>query len=544
MEPLHQPIFCLTSDVDWASDYAIANLLAMAGERDIRPTIFATHPSEVLTAAHASGAIDLGIHPNFLPGSTHGPDPVAVLEHMCRAFPMARSSRSHSFVDSTFITRELARRGFTHDSNLCLYLQPGLMPLRHESGLVRMPVFWEDDTHWTRSPGCWDLERYLPAFLSPGLKVLNVHPFMLAANIHDQQHYADVHAWITDLDADSVPRVRHRGAGVQTFVTDLLDVLAERGERFWTLQELVEMLSVEELVGDRDGTEGRQSVHTDEEYQRYWSAEPAERQQLLKESYGQRDAMDIYATSRDRGVRELEIQAIREQIDGKGRIIDLGCGNGYSLLSLARHLEGWDLVGVDFSEPLIDGAVQLRGRWSDDLLSQPEFLCADAVAYIRDCPSESARYVITERFLLNLPTPGMQREVIEEAHRVLVPGGRLLLCEGSQNGFDALNDIRAGVGLEVIPATSKDNISSIRFKDEELEQLAVDEVGYEAVAKLGFSTYFLMTRVLHPLLAAPLPPRFDAPLNGLAARIQTSIAAEPGVGANVLWVFEKRGGRP
>ena len=51
----------------------------------------------------------------------------------------------------------------------------------------------------------------------------------------------------------------------------------------------------------------------------------------------------------------------------------------------------------------------------------------------------------------------MQRDVIRNAYRVLAPGGRLLFCEGSEDGFEALNELRAGVGLPEILATSKEN---------------------------------------------------------------------------------------
>ena len=50
--------------------------------------------------------------------------------------------------------RGLAARGVKYDSNVCLYLQPDLAPLHHWTGIVRFPVFWEDDIHWLRG-GAW-----------------------------------------------------------------------------------------------------------------------------------------------------------------------------------------------------------------------------------------------------------------------------------------------------------------------------------------------------------------------------------------------------
>jgi ubiquinone/menaquinone biosynthesis C-methylase UbiE len=540
-QALNEPIFCLTSDLDWASDFAVSDLLQLVGSYGITPTVFATHASCAIRESHANGAIELGIHPNFLPGSTHGSDYLAVIDHLTDTFPEAQSFRSHCFVDGTHITREMVRRGFRYDSNVCLYLQPDLAPLNHESGLVRFPVFWEDDTHWRNSEGDWTLERYLPALLSPGLKILNVHPFNVASNIPDQDYYARVHDHITTLGPQTIEEVRYEGKGTRTFLISLLELLRARGQRFFTLGELFRTFPISGFLAALEDASGRTSAHSDDEYRRYWSASDTERQEFVRLSYGQRAAKDIYATSRDSNVRELEIDALRSQLAEKGKIIDLGCGNGYTLLSVASGLDDWEMVGVDFSDVLIKGAVGLLEERRDQLASYPEFVCADAIGYIRQCDTESARYIITERFLLNLPSPQVQKEVIREAYRILAPGGRLLMCEGSDDGFAGLNAVRDCAGLDAVPATSKDNITSIRFKDAEIEQFVQEEVGFRLRAKVGFSSYFLMTRVLHPLLVAPLNPRFDARINEIAAKIQRCVPSLPGLGANTLWVLEKPG---
>jgi SAM-dependent methyltransferase len=132
----------------------------------------------------------------------------------------------------------------------------------------------------------------------------------------------------------------------------------------------------------------------------------------------------------------------------------------------------------------------------------------------------------------------MQRRVIRECHRVLAPGGRLLMCEASADGFEALNALRRECGLTIIPETSTDNISAIRFNEREVDGY-VHDVGFRSVAKQGFSQFFIISRVLHPLLVQPLSPRFGAPINALARTIQSHLPLEPGIGSNVLWVLEK-----
>jgi ubiquinone/menaquinone biosynthesis C-methylase UbiE len=296
------------------------------------------------------------------------------------------------------------------------------------------------------------------------------------------------------------------------------------------------------VTGKYGEASGRVTVHSEDAYQRYASMTTEEKQEFLRLEYEQRDATDLYATSRDYNARELEILAIKRALGSPGKVLDLGCGNGYTLLALAAELDGWDLTGIDFSPNLIAGARRLLEDRRETLVSSPAFVEGDAIAYLADTSDGAIDHVITERFIQNMPTPEVQRQVLQEIHRVLRPGGRLLMCEGSATGFDALNDIRSEMGLPVIPATSQENVSAIRFDDAELERYVTDEVGFELVDKVGFSTFFLVARVLHPLLVAPDPPKFDAPINDLARQIQERAPMLPGYGSNSLWVLEKRAG--
>ena len=48
---------------------------------DIVPTIFATNESTVLSQKHSEKKVDIGLHPNFLEGSTHGNDYISVIKN-------------------------------------------------------------------------------------------------------------------------------------------------------------------------------------------------------------------------------------------------------------------------------------------------------------------------------------------------------------------------------------------------------------------------------------------------------------------------------
>jgi SAM-dependent methyltransferase len=288
------------------------------------------------------------------------------------------------------------------------------------------------------------------------------------------------------------------------------------------------------------GDAGRVTVHTPEEQAAYAAMDDAEKQAFLRREYEARNPLDPYATSRDWNARELEIEAIARHFPASpGRVLDLGCGNGYTLLSLAQRLGGgWDLCGVDFTPSLVEGAEALTAERAATLASVPRFVCADAIAHVEALADGSVDAVITERFLQNLPTREAQYRMIGEIARILRPGGRFLMCEGSQRGHRRLNELREACGLDPIPETSPENVSSLRFDDDDVERHAGD-VGFNVTAVVAFPAYFAISRVLHPMLVAPDPPRFDAPINEAARRLQLALEHHPVIGSNVLWVLDR-----
>ena len=538
---IDQPLFVLSCDTDWASEPLIADLADFAKSLGIRPTWFATHKSAVVEEMGAKGEAEIGVHPNFRPGSTHGDDVEAVIDHVMGLVPGAKSFRSHSYFDSTPIAQSLKSRGITCDSNLCVFLQDDLVPLRHCSGLMRLPVFWEDDIHFCWPDTTWNLDTYYRYFTTPGLKVLDVHPIHFALNTPNLDFYRGLDVPTGEMTREDIERLRHPGEGVRTFITGLLTRLRDEGHEFRTILETSEMFP-NLLSIDDDADRGRSDVITAEDHQRYWQLDEAAKQDAIRKLYDLRNAADKYATSRDYNQRELEIRAIGDALQDKapGKLADLGCGNGYTLISVGKRIAGWDMTGVDFSTTLIGGANHLLEEAKDELASTLRFQHGDALAFLADTPEGALDAVLTERFVLNLPTRDVQKSTIAEIHRVLSPGGLFLMCEGSMEGLRGLNALRSGLGVEEILPNSADNLSSLRFEDKEIEAFA-EETGFELVSKDGFSFFFAVSRALHPAMIAPRPPKFGAKINDLAREIQEMLPFEPGVGSNVLWVLKKKG---
>lgn len=247
------PIYCVTIDLDWASDPCIEALVGDLGALDMPLSVFATHRSPAVDRLLADPSIAVGIHPNFQRGSTHGETVDAVIEHMCALFPDARMTRSHCFHDSSPVSGALYRAGLRYDANIHYYLEPDLRPHRHSSGLVRFPTFWGDSQAMQGVTGePWDDALARARFGTAGLKILNIHPFLYAMNIEDPADYRAVRHLTRTADADTLRR-RASAAGGRSRVRALLDGIREAGGCFTDLPTLYAAWQAGRWSGGRSG---------------------------------------------------------------------------------------------------------------------------------------------------------------------------------------------------------------------------------------------------------------------------------------------------
>ena len=62
------------------------------------------------------------------------------------------------------------------------------------------------------------------------------------------------------------------------------------------------------------------------------------------EIYGSKDT----ATAPDSHYRTLEINRILPHIDARSKVIDVGCGNGFSTRTFARRVSSSSFLGIDY----------------------------------------------------------------------------------------------------------------------------------------------------------------------------------------------------
>jgi ubiquinone/menaquinone biosynthesis C-methylase UbiE len=254
----------------------------------------------------------------------------------------------------------------------------------------------------------------------------------------------------------------------------------------------------------------------------------------IQDYYKKKATPHPYATSPDFNLREIEIEYLsRTLIDGI-KILDVGCGNGYSTLSLtSRHKSSF--TGIDFVPDMIEQANALKNNFV--LNGSVEFSVGDVTNL--DFDSAYFDVVISERCLLNLPTKDLQWQAIQEISRVLKPGGRYLMLEGTIQGLNRLNSIRQMFNLDpILDADPHYNWFSNKFDEDEMIPIVLKYFQkLEHIQRFGM--YYLLSRIVHPLIVAPDQPKFDSKINEIAKIIAEKIPNFNDIGHIALFIFKR-----
>lgn len=216
----------LTFDIDWAPDWMIHDLADMLAKAGVRGTFFATHDSPAIRQLQGEVGFEVGVHPNFLPGSSHGGTPDAVMQTVLDWFPEARAARTHSLAQSEPLLGLMARSGIAVDCSIHLPQADHVAPhaLRLEPGgpqLIRIPHVFQDNMYMMAGQPWEDAADWL---LTPGLKVLNFHPVHVALNAGDVSAYGALRRKgpLMELKRRDMPPTDRDAPGARRFLAGIL----------------------------------------------------------------------------------------------------------------------------------------------------------------------------------------------------------------------------------------------------------------------------------------------------------------------------------
>jgi hypothetical protein len=225
----------LTFDTDWVPQFMVDHCLDVLGRAGARATFFCTGRYDLGEA----GMIEAALHPNFLPGSTQGADPEAVVAGLKSLYPDAVGTRSHRYFWHVGLRPVLLRHGLRYD---CSQIMPGQahLGLAEHLGLARGATWWSDNLHLHHG---LDLASFDPPGLAdPGLKILDVHPVHVYLNTSDPAWFREAMAGLPplpELAEEDVAPLRRPGQGVGTWLERAVARIPEIQDGFVTLGELV-----------------------------------------------------------------------------------------------------------------------------------------------------------------------------------------------------------------------------------------------------------------------------------------------------------------
>ena len=193
---------------------------------------------------------------------------------------------------------------------------------------------------------------------------------------------------------------------------------------------------------------------------------------------------DVEVNLMDIFQREIEYDHVCRYLQPSSRILEVGCGNGFSterFRALVEHVDAFD-----YAENMVERARAAFGetnnRFIHDNVLDPRHLGSEYDA------------VVCIRVLINLHDFEQQQLALRNLAILTRSGGRLILAEGFTEGFDALNALREEVVLPPLTPASINYYSAY----EELRPTLEEAFELEETFHLG--AYDYLTRVMYPLV--------------------------------------------
>jgi SAM-dependent methyltransferase len=231
--------------------------------------------------------------------------------------------------------------------------------------------------------------------------------------------------------------------------------------------------------------------------------------------WNERSSLGEIAGTNDFVLTSIEQRFLLDSIPSGSRVLDIGCGNGGSLIQLAKH-NNCTGIGFDFSDKMVGVAQASVGEAG---LAQHVALYHRGVPPV---PSEWGTFKVaySQRCFINLETVEAQKRAVLSVADSLEPGGTYIMMECFNEGAEETNLLRRRFGLEAMDAPWHNRF----FNLHEVKSWSSPEFFVERVVHIS-STYHFLSRVVYAKLAQESGETlcYDSPINLLAAQLPQEI---------------------
>lgn len=218
--------FILTFDIDWAPDYVLEDCLKLLAATTRKGTFFATHATKLNQKIIDNGH-NLGIHPNFLPNSSHGDDVISIVENCFTFAPNSWCIRTHALFQSSPLLHKIFKTfpQLSLDVSLLMHRSPHAHKCNWEFEGVsfeRLLYNWEDDAEFSSYQA-----NAMPNLFYGRLTVFDFHPIHIYLNSSDGSEYRRLKketngAPLYDVDEATLKKFINVGIGTRTYFEHIL----------------------------------------------------------------------------------------------------------------------------------------------------------------------------------------------------------------------------------------------------------------------------------------------------------------------------------
>lgn len=251
------------------------------------------------------------------------------------------------------------------------------------------------------------------------------------------------------------------------------------------------------------------------------------------DEFAQKYKLDRRTSTPDAYLVDLEIKTLIHFIKNGRELLDIGCGNGYTSIKLARKRK-IEIIGIDISAEMIKYANQLAKYEGKKLKGTAEFRVGNILDpnFVESFGQGNFDIVLTKRTLINILSWDEQKECIARIWRLLKPKGIYIMIEATMQGYEKINSLREKLHIPRTPI----RWHNVYLDEEKLIPFLKERFQITHISNFS-STYYVGSRVIQPLILKPFgkEPQYDSCIN----RFFSSLPSFGNYGIQKLFVCRK-----